>query len=156
MTQGLADGVEKAAAPVAWSSLAFGRVISTSRKRREKWGLEKWVCGTQQVPGFAEALPAGTLAFDIGVEAEAFRGSKSFDGKDVPGVFGNDVGDKNVDLVGGVDDFALAVDGVDGLNVVAAGANDLGALGLDRSFPEWELAGLVGRDSRIGRRIWGW
>jgi hypothetical protein len=36
------------------------------------------------------------------------------------------VSDEEIDVFGGIRDFAFAVDAVDGLNVVAAGAEDLG------------------------------
>jgi hypothetical protein len=84
----------------------------------------------QEVPGFAVLFPAGSFAIDIGIEAEAFAGRKGFDGQDVPDVEGDDVGGEDVDVVGGVGDFALSVDAVAGLHVVAAGAQDFGALEL--------------------------
>jgi len=82
------------------------------------------------VPGFAVLFPAGALAGDVGVKTQAFVGGEGFDGQDVPDVEGDDVGGQEVDVVGGVRDFALAVDAVDGLNVVAAGTEDFGAFQL--------------------------
>ena len=62
-------------------------------------------------------FPAGALAGDVY-------------GQDVPDVEGQDVGCEDVDVVGGIGCFAFAVDAVDGLDVVAAGAEDLGAFEL--------------------------
>jgi hypothetical protein len=82
------------------------------------------------VPSLAILFPAGSLAGDVGIEAEAFVGGEGFNGQDVPDVEGEDVGDQDVNVVGGVDDFAFAVDAVDGLDVVAASADDFGAFEL--------------------------
>ncbi len=64
---------------------------------------------------------AGAFAGRVGIEAEALAGRKGGDGQDVPDVEGNDVGDEDVNVVGGVDALAFAVDGVDGLDIVSAG-----------------------------------
>src|ERR1700690_806670 len=90
-----------------------------------------WGASGEEVPGFAVGFPAGAFAGDVGIEAEAGGAGEGFDGQDVPGVDGEDVGDQDVDVVGGVGDFAFAVDAVDGLDVVAAGAEDFGAFELD-------------------------
>jgi len=82
------------------------------------------------VPGFAVFFPAGALAGDVGIEAQAGGAGEGVDGQDVPRVHGEDVGDQDVDVVGGVSDFAFAVDAVDGLDVVAAGTEDFGAFEL--------------------------
>jgi len=82
------------------------------------------------VPGFAVFFPARIFADDVGVQAEAFAGAEGFDGQEVPHVEGDDVGHEEIDVVGGVAYFAFAVDAVDGLDVVAAGAEDLGAFEL--------------------------
>jgi len=79
------------------------------------------------VPGFAEVFEAGTLAGRVGIEAQALAGRECGDGQDVPDVHGNDVGDEDVNVVGGVNALALSVDGVDGLDVVSAGAEGVGA-----------------------------
>ena len=86
--------------------------------------------GHEEVPGFAVVFPAGALAWDVGVEAQAGRARDGFDGQDVPDVDGEDVGDEDIDVFRGISDFAFAVDAIDGLNVVAAGAEDFGAFEL--------------------------
>src|SRR3984885_8345508 len=78
------------------------------------------------MPGFAVLFPAGAFAGDVGIEAEAGGLLDGCDGQDVTDIYGQDVGDQEVDVVGGVGDFALAVDAVNGLDVVAAGAEDFG------------------------------
>src|ERR1700722_8031393 len=97
------------------------------------WGvstLHGLGAGVQEVPGFAVPFPAGALALVVWVKTQALVGGEVFYGQDVPGVEGDDVDCEDVDVVGGVDDFAFAVDGVDGLNVVAAGAENFGAFQL--------------------------
>ena len=84
----------------------------------------------EEVPGFAVGFPAGAFAGDAGIEAEAGGVGDGFYGDDVPGVERNDVGDEDVDVVGRVGDFSFAVDAIDRLNVVAAGAQDFGAFQL--------------------------
>jgi hypothetical protein len=83
------------------------------------------------VPGFTVLFPAGAFAGDIRIEAEAGAVLENIGGQDVPDVERDDVGYQDVDIFGGVDDFAFAVDAVDGLDVVAAGAQDFGAFQLD-------------------------
>jgi len=56
---------------------------------------------------------------------------ENLDGQDVPDFQGDDVGYQDVDIFRGVDDFALAVDTVDWLDVVAAGAQDFSAFQLN-------------------------
>src|ERR1700678_4257401 len=82
------------------------------------------------MPGFAVGFPTGAFAGDVGIEAEAGGLLDGCDGQDVTDIHGQDVGDQEVDVVGGVGDFALAVDAVNGLDVVAAGAEDFGAFEL--------------------------
>src|ERR1700685_689786 len=82
------------------------------------------------MPGFAVLFPAGAFAGDVGIEAEAGGLLDGCDGQDVTDIYGQDVGDQEVDVVGGVGHFALAVDAVNGLDVVAAGAEDFGAFEL--------------------------
>jgi hypothetical protein len=83
------------------------------------------------VPGFAEVFEAGAFAGRVGIEAEAFTGKKGSDGQEIPDVERDDVGDEDVNVVGGVDAFALPVDGVDGLDIVSAGAEGVSAFELD-------------------------
>ena len=66
-----------------------------------------------------------------GVEAEVLAGGKVLDLEHVPDVEWGDVNGEGVDVLGGVNPLAFAVDVVDGLNVVAAGAQDFGAFELD-------------------------
>jgi len=87
--------------------------------------------GAQQMPGLAIVFEARTFASALRIEAEAFAGREGLDGEHVPDIERDDVGDKNVNVVGGVNHLALPVDGVDGLDVVTAGAHDFGALELD-------------------------
>jgi len=82
------------------------------------------------VPGFAVLFPAGSFADGVGIETEAFVWGEAFDWEDVPDVEGENLGGEEVDVGGGVDDFAFTVDAVDGLDVVAAGAEDFGAFDL--------------------------
>ena len=84
----------------------------------------------EEVPGFAVGFPARAFAGDAGIEAEAGGTGYDVDGEDVPGVQRDDVSDEDVDIFGGVGDFAFSVSTVDGLNVVAAGAQDFGAFEL--------------------------
>src|SRR5438552_3767974 len=85
----------------------------------------------QQMPGLAIVLEARTFASALRIEAKAFAGGEGLDGEHVPDIERDDVGDKNVNVVGGVNHLALSVDRVDGLDVVTAGAHDFGALELD-------------------------
>src|SRR5437660_10965192 len=84
----------------------------------------------QQMPGLAIVLEARTFASALRIEAKAFAGREGLDGEHVPDIERDDVGDKDVDVVGGVNHLALPVDRVDGLDVVTAGAYDFGALEL--------------------------
>src|SRR2546422_7804601 len=96
----------------------------------------------QQMPGLAIVLEARTFASALRIEAKAFAGREGLDGEHVPDIERDDVGDKNVNVVGGVNHLALPVDRVDGLDVVTAGAHDCGALELDA--PEAASGGVVG------------
>ena len=82
----------------------------------------------EEMPGFAVGFPAGALAVVARVQTQAFVGGEGFYGQDVPDVEGKDMDGQGVDIVGGVGHFAFAVDAVDGLDVIAAGAHHLGAL----------------------------
>src|SRR5438445_11888397 len=93
------------------------------------------------MPGLAIVLEARTFASALRIEAKAFAGREGLDGEHVPDIERDDVGDKNVDVVGGVNHLALSVDRVDGLDVVTAGAHDFGALELDA--PEAAGGGAV-------------
>ena len=93
------------------------------------------------MPGLAIVLEARSFASALRIEAKAFAGREGLDGEHVPDIERDDVGDKNVDVVGGVNHLALPVDGVDGLNVVTAGAHDFSALELDA--PEAAFRGVV-------------
>ncbi len=84
----------------------------------------------EEVPGFAEGFQAGALARDVGIEAKTFAGRECVDGQDIPDIERNDVGDEDVNVVGGVHALALTVDAVDGLDIVSAGAEGLGAFEL--------------------------
>jgi len=93
------------------------------------------------MPGLAIVLEARTFASALRIEAKAFAGREGLDGEHVPDIERDDVGDKNVNVVGGVNHLALPVDRVDGLDVVTAGAHDCGALELDA--PEAASGGVV-------------
>src|SRR5438309_10171801 len=95
----------------------------------------------KQMPGLAIVFEARTFASALRIEAEAFAGREGLDGEHVPDIERDDVGDKNVNVVGGVNHLALSVDRVDGLDVVTAGAHDFGALELDA--PEAAGGGAV-------------
>jgi len=93
------------------------------------------------MPGLAIVFEARTFASALRIEAEAFAGREGLDGEHVPDIERDDVGDKNVNVVGGVNHLALPVDGVDGLDVVTAGTHDFGALELDA--PKATVDGVV-------------
>ena len=93
------------------------------------------------MPGLAIVLEARAFASALRIEAKAFAGREGLDGEHVPDIERDDVGDKNVNVVGGVNHLALPVDRVDGLDVVTAGAHDCGALELDA--PEAASGGVV-------------
>ncbi len=93
------------------------------------------------MPGLAIVLEARTFASALRIEAKAFAGREGLDGEHVPDIERDDVGDKNVNVVGGVNHLALPVDRVDGLDVVTAGAHDFGALELDA--PKATVDGVV-------------
>ncbi len=52
------------------------------------------------------------LAAGVGIEADAFALSNGLDGDDVPNIFGDDVGDEEVDFFTGID-FAAGSGGFD-------------------------------------------
>src|SRR2546425_1814507 len=104
----------------------------------------------QQMPGLAIVLEARTFASALRIEAKAFAGREGLDGEHVPDIERDDVGDKNVNVVGGVNHLALPVDRVNGLDVVTAGAHDFGALELDA--PE-AAAGGVAPGVGVGRVV---
>jgi hypothetical protein len=93
------------------------------------------------MPGLAIVLEARAFASAVRIEAKAFAGREGLDGEHVPDIERDDVGDKNVNVVGGVNHLALPVDRVDGLDVVTAGAHDCGALELDA--PKATVDGVV-------------
>ena len=93
------------------------------------------------MPGLAIVLEAKSFASALRIEAKAFAGREGLDGEHVPDIERDDVGDKNVDVVGGVNHLAWSVDRVDGLDVVTAGAHDCGALELDA--PKATVDGVV-------------
>src|SRR5438132_2196852 len=99
----------------------------------------------QQMPGLSIVLEARTFASAVRIEAKAFAGGEGLDGEHVPDIERDDVGDKNVNVVGGVNHLALSVDRVDGLDVVTAGAHDFGALELDapEAMTDGVAAGVV-------------
>ncbi len=80
--------------------------------------------GIEEAPGFAVFFEQGAgLPAGVGIEAHAFAVSDGLDGNDVPEVFGDDIGDEEIDFGGGVD---LAVgsgsfDAVAGLRVAGGG-----------------------------------
>src|SRR5439155_22134127 len=67
----------------------------------------------QQMPGLAIVFEARTFASALRIEAKAFAGREGLDGEHVADIERDDVGDKNVNVVGGVNHLALPVDGVD-------------------------------------------
>jgi hypothetical protein len=77
------------------------------------------------------SVRSGEFASSGGIETQARTGRERLDGEDVPDVEASDVGDEGVDVVGGVHLLAFAANAVDRLDVVAAGANHLGAFELD-------------------------
>ena len=93
------------------------------------------------MPGLAIVLEARAFASALRIEAKAFAGREGLDGEHVPDIERDDVGDKNVNVVGGVNHLALPVDRVDGVDVVTAGAHDFSALELDA--PEAAFGGVV-------------
>jgi hypothetical protein len=129
--------------PLVWR---YGFVVShLSAQNAEEWGTPSYADACvytgcpdeaprlrtgQEVPGFAVLFPAGAFAGDVGIEAEAGGVLENLDGQDVPDVERDAVGHQDVDIFGGVSDFTFSVDAVDGLDVVASGAQDFGAFQL--------------------------
>jgi len=82
-----------------------------------------------EAPGFAVFFVHDfERAAGVGVEADAFALAYGFDGDDVPDVFGDDVGDEEIDFGGGIDKAvgSAGFDAVAGLGV-AGGGFDLDA-----------------------------
>ena len=82
--------------------------------------------GIEEAPGFAIFFEHGAgLAAGVGIEANALALVDGLDGDDVPDIFGNDVGDEEIDFGGGVN-FATRSGGGDAV----AGLGEAGG-GLD-------------------------
>lgn len=82
----------------------------------------------QEAPGFAVFFEEGAgLAAGVRIEADAFALSDGLDGDDVPDVFGNDVGDEEVDFFTGID-FAVGSGGFDAVAVLGV---EIGGFDLD-------------------------
>lgn len=60
----------------------------------------------QQAPGFAIFFEVTVGVAGVGIEAGAFAAADGGDGNDVPDIFGDNVGDEEVDFGGGVDGAA--------------------------------------------------
>lgn len=80
----------------------------------------------KQVPGFAEFAVEALLGAAFGVEQEADAVFQSGNGDDVPGFFGDDVDDEEIDLIVFIGDGALVeeaagVDVVDAIMEIAGG-----------------------------------
>ncbi len=83
-------------------------------------------------PGLAILAEAVDAFFTVSDDFNALDTSEKLDGQDVPGVFGSDVGDEEVDVFGGVDlvagkagspeTIAIAAGRVSGLDLNAPGA----------------------------------
>lgn len=82
-----------------------------------------------QVPGFAVFFQAHAFGFAVGIEAEHGGWHAGFDGKNVPDVERDYVGDQEVDVAGAVDGASFA-DGVGGAGFVGVGAETVGGLDL--------------------------
>jgi hypothetical protein len=94
----------------------------------------------QEAPGFAVFFGHDALrAAGVGIEADAFALAESFDGEDVPEIFGDDVADEEVDVGDGVD---LAV-GSGGFDAVAAVGVAGGGFDLDAEESVAEVDGGV-------------
>jgi len=84
--------------------------------------------GIEEAPGFAVFFEGGAgLAAGVGIEADAFALSDGLDGDDVPDIFGDDVGDEEVDFFAGID-FAA---GSGGFDAVASFGVEGGGFDLD-------------------------
>ena len=76
-----------------------------------------------EAPGFAVSFEVAVRVVGVGIEAGTFAKADGSDGNDVPDVFGDDVGDKEIDFGGGVN-FAAGSGGFDavaGFKVSAGG-----------------------------------
>jgi hypothetical protein len=72
--------------------------------------------GIQEAPGFAVFFDGGGGGGGGGgVEADAFAASDGLDGDDVPEIFGDDVGDEEIDFFAGID----AAAGTGGFDTIA-------------------------------------
>lgn len=83
----------------------------------------------------------------MGEEGEVAAGGEGADGEDIPGVFGDDVGDEEVDLFGGVADFGGAAAEVAGGDVI--GAVEIASAGLDLDAPELRGAAAGGVEDEV-------
>ncbi|MGB8729942.1 MAG: hypothetical protein WCC99_01760 [Candidatus Sulfotelmatobacter sp.] len=80
--------------------------------------------GIEEAPGFAVFFEQGAgFTAGVGIEADAFPVSDGLDGDDVPEVFGDDIGNEEIDFGGGVDLTAGSggFDAVAGLGVAGGG-----------------------------------
>jgi hypothetical protein len=66
----------------------------------------------------------------VRIKTQHGGGLAGADGEDVPEVEGDDVGDEEIDVLGGIDGAAFA-DGVGGAGFVGVGAERIGGLDLD-------------------------
>jgi hypothetical protein len=82
------------------------------------------------VPRAFVFFEAHLFGFAVRVEAEHGRGNAGFDGKHVPDVERDDVGDEEVDVAGRVNGAAFA-DGVGGPSFVSVRTETVGGLDLD-------------------------
>jgi hypothetical protein len=108
-----------------------------SRKSGETWGTERRGWGTRfsghEVPGFTVFFVGTDFGLATRVDVEAHVRSEGLHGDDEPGVLGDDVGDEEIDFVGGVGSVAAvrAVDGIQHVGAVLEGAG-----GFDLYLPE--------------------
>jgi hypothetical protein len=86
------------------------------RSTHEEWGSIGFD-GAEGVPGFAVGFVEAAAAAAVGVDEEG-GGVETGDGDDVPGVAGDDVGDEEVDVCGGVDGAGVAAGG--GVDAIAS------------------------------------
>lgn len=83
----------------------------------------------------------------MGEEGEVAARGEIADGEDVPGVLGDDVGDEEVYLLGGVADFGGAAAEMAGSDVI--GAVEIASAGLDLNAPELGRAAAGGVEDEI-------
>jgi len=84
----------------------------------------------EQVPGFAVGVVVVGLAAALGIEAEAGEAEDVGEREDEPGIFGDDVGDEEIDFGEGVGDGA-SVDAAVGVDAVEAALHLSGRFDLD-------------------------